>query len=64
MQGEVVAMSLHACKENALAMVDIAPPERPSGNEAFPVRHLKKEGTAPTSASLATRTNIMTSTFG
>ncbi|MGB6438877.1 MAG: hypothetical protein WBE89_06040 [Methyloceanibacter sp.] len=35
MQGEVVAMSLNACKENALAMVDIAPPERPSGNEAL-----------------------------
>lgn len=28
-------MSLNACKENALAMVDIAPPERPSGNEAL-----------------------------
>jgi hypothetical protein len=28
-------MALHACKENALAAVDIAPPERPSRNEAL-----------------------------
>jgi hypothetical protein len=28
-------MSLHACKENALAMVDVASPERPNGNEAL-----------------------------
>jgi len=35
MEGEVAAMSLNACKENALAMVDVASPERPDGNEAL-----------------------------
>ena len=35
MEGEVAAMSLHACRENALAVVDIAPPDRRSGNAAL-----------------------------
>src|SRR6516225_3111844 len=35
MEGEVAAMSLDACKENALTMVDVASPERPDGNEAL-----------------------------